>query len=166
EERTQWLLRQHAWVRQSWASTGSGALCGGGGSPIQTQIRARYDGAMKTKSIYGLLPLLSTCVVVLSALLLSACASSASVPPGGDAAAPAASAEQGASPAAEAASTAAPAPAGKAAKPLPTADFKRWLATFRARAVANGVAPATVARAFSGVRLEPRILALDDRQPE
>src|SRR5699024_5108378 len=46
------------------------------------------------------------------------------------------------------------------------AGFEQWTTSFRARAIANGASPMAVDQAFTGAALVPRILELDDRQPE
>ncbi len=46
------------------------------------------------------------------------------------------------------------------------APFENWLADFRAEALAKGISPATLDRAFAGVEPIDRILELDRRQPE
>lgn len=64
---------------------------------------------------------------------------------------------------------AAPPPKGTAAKPAPpaqTQNFSEWLAGLKAEAVAQGIRPATVDRAFARVRLSDRIIELDSSQPE
>lgn len=66
---------------------------------------------------------------------------------------------------------AAPPPKGTASKPAvppstDSADFAQWLAGLRAEAVAQGIRPTTVDRAFARVRLSPRIIELDSAQPE
>jgi len=45
-------------------------------------------------------------------------------------------------------------------------DFAQWLAGLRRDAVAQGVPAATVDRAFAGVEPLPRVLELDQKQPE
>ena len=52
----------------------------------------------------------------------------------------------------------APAPGG--------ADFAAWLAGYRTRAVGHGLSAATVDSALAGLSPDPRVLALDSRQPE
>ena len=44
--------------------------------------------------------------------------------------------------------------------------FAAWLAGFRGRAVARGLGPAGVEAALAGLSPDPRVLALDSRQPE
>ncbi|MEM6668062.1 MAG: lytic murein transglycosylase [Pseudomonadota bacterium] len=46
------------------------------------------------------------------------------------------------------------------------AGFQRWVSEFRAEAVAQGVPAALYDEAFQGVRLNPKIVELDGRQPE
>ena len=46
------------------------------------------------------------------------------------------------------------------------AGFPSYLAQVRARAVAEGVRPATVDAAFAGLTFNPRVVALDRQQPE
>lgn len=46
------------------------------------------------------------------------------------------------------------------------AAFDAWLAGFRARALAAGRSPELLDLAFSGVAADPRVVALDGRQPE
>ena len=48
----------------------------------------------------------------------------------------------------------------------PRQSFGEWQASFRAKAVAEGIAPAVVDRAFQGVRVNERVLELDAYQPE
>ena len=45
-------------------------------------------------------------------------------------------------------------------------DFSAWVAGYRARALAHGLSPATVTSALAGLSPDPRVLALDSRQPE
>ncbi len=45
-------------------------------------------------------------------------------------------------------------------------DFPTWLAAFRQNALAAGIHPATLDAAFAGVAPLPRVLELDQRQPE
>jgi membrane-bound lytic murein transglycosylase B len=54
-----------------------------------------------------------------------------------------------------------PAQAQRAAMP-----FERWVATFRARAMARGVSEATYARVMGGLKPDTRVYALDRAQPE
>lgn len=54
---------------------------------------------------------------------------------------------------------AAPAPEGKVA-------FSRWLADFRAEALAKGISPATLDATLPGITLQPRVVELDHKQPE
>ncbi|HXH02883.1 MAG TPA: lytic murein transglycosylase [Candidatus Competibacteraceae bacterium] len=56
-------------------------------------------------------------------------------------------------------------PAASAA-PVNAVSFAEWLQQFRAQALAQGIAPATVERALSGLRPNPKVLELDGRQPE
>jgi membrane-bound lytic murein transglycosylase B len=49
---------------------------------------------------------------------------------------------------------------------LAETSFVAFLAGVRADAVASGIAPATVDRAFTGLRSNPKVLELDSRQPE
>jgi len=46
------------------------------------------------------------------------------------------------------------------------ADFAAWLDGVRADALARGIRPATVDRAFAGITLNDRVIELDRRQPE
>jgi len=67
--------------------------------------------------------------------------------------------------------TAAPAAAGGAdtlanAPAARPASFDAWKADFRRRALAAGIAPATFDGAMAGVRLNRRVVELDNRQPE
>ena len=59
---------------------------------------------------------------------------------------------------------------GLVAAPEPYAPagggFDAWLAGYRARALAHGVSAATVDAALAGLAPDPRVLALDSRQPE
>src|SRR5699024_6732631 len=48
----------------------------------------------------------------------------------------------------------------------PALRFRRWVKMFRARAKADGVSAATLDAAFANVALVPRILDLDNGQPE
>lgn len=51
--------------------------------------------------------------------------------------------------------------------PAPGAgDFDAWLAGYRTRALGRGLSPATVDSALAGLSPDPRVLALDSRQPE
>ena len=63
-----------------------------------------------------------------------------------------------------------PEPAGRGATPAqssgPGADFALWLPGFRERALERGFRPATVDAALAGLTPDPRVLALDSRQPE
>ena len=54
------------------------------------------------------------------------------------------------------------------APPVAAAEqpFAAWLADFRDRAEADGIAPATLDRAFAAVQPIPRVIELDRRQPE
>jgi membrane-bound lytic murein transglycosylase B len=54
-----------------------------------------------------------------------------------------------------------PAQAQRAAMP-----FERWVATFRARALARGISEATYARVMNGLKPDTRVYALDRAQPE
>src|SRR5579859_3119789 len=45
-------------------------------------------------------------------------------------------------------------------------DFAQWLAGFKRDAAAQGVPAATLDRAFAGVEPLPRVLELDQKQPE
>ncbi len=45
-------------------------------------------------------------------------------------------------------------------------DFATWLAAFRQEALGAGIHPATLDAAFAGVQPLPRVLELDQRQPE
>ncbi|MFW5641698.1 MAG: lytic murein transglycosylase [Roseicyclus sp.] len=45
-------------------------------------------------------------------------------------------------------------------------DFRRWIEGFRARAIAQGIAPAVFDRAFAGVELQPRVVERDRNQAE
>jgi membrane-bound lytic murein transglycosylase B len=58
----------------------------------------------------------------------------------------------------------APANAAPAANPAP--DFANWLQGLRQDALAAGIRPATVARALDGLEPIPRVIELDQRQPE
>lgn len=59
-----------------------------------------------------------------------------------------------------------PQPAVVAPVPLPqNAAFTTWLGQYRQRALARGVSPAAVETLLAGVELQPRVLALDKRQP-
>jgi lytic murein transglycosylase len=66
----------------------------------------------------------------------------------------------------------APAPPQAPATPVkpPTASgdmvFDAWAADFYPRAVAAGISPAVLDRAFAGLTPDPRVAALDSRQPE
>lgn len=60
-------------------------------------------------------------------------------------------------------------PAPREATPNSTRDvpgFNRWLADFRREAAARGVAAGTLANAFNNAELIPRVIELDNRQPE
>jgi len=46
------------------------------------------------------------------------------------------------------------------------AGFQDWLVGVRTEAMAQGIAPATLDRAFAGIDLNPRVVELDRRQPE
>ncbi len=50
--------------------------------------------------------------------------------------------------------------------PAPNPGFNAWVRGFRARALAQGITPATFDRAFSGVSYQPDIIAKDRRQAE
>lgn len=45
-------------------------------------------------------------------------------------------------------------------------DFQTWLAGVRQEALARGISPQTLDRALAGVRYNPRIIELDQQQPE
>ena len=47
-----------------------------------------------------------------------------------------------------------------------TTSFQNWLAGFRGTAIANGISPATLDRAFAGVGVNQRVVELDRHQPE
>lgn len=49
---------------------------------------------------------------------------------------------------------------------VPNAEFDRWLAGFRVRAVENGISEATVTRAFRGVGYVPLVIERDRNQAE
>jgi lytic murein transglycosylase len=51
------------------------------------------------------------------------------------------------------------------APPPANAAFATWLDQYRRRALARGVAPAAVESLLAGIELQPRVLALDRRQP-
>lgn len=57
-------------------------------------------------------------------------------------------------------------PAQPAAPARDAAGFRRWVADFRRRAAARGVARNTLADAFDPAEFQPRIIELDRRQPE
>ena len=48
----------------------------------------------------------------------------------------------------------------------PRPDFATWLAAFEQRALAAGISARTIDRAFAGVTYVPRVIELDQRQPE
>lgn len=104
-----------------------------------------------------------------AALLVAACATwpdgGAPARPGAAPAAPAAATARPAAPAAAATSTAAPAPSGEDAAALQQ-RFARWLAGFRAEALAAGIAEPTLQHALDGARYLPRVVELDRAQPE
>ena len=52
------------------------------------------------------------------------------------------------------------------APPAGGSDFAAWLAGYRSRALSHGLSPATVDPALAGLSPDPRVLALDSRQPE
>lgn len=56
-------------------------------------------------------------------------------------------------------------PIARGPSPQP-ADFAAWRAGFRARALAQGISPATFDAAFAGVGVNARVLELDGRQAE
>ena len=59
-----------------------------------------------------------------------------------------------------------PLPALIAPEPLPqNAAFTAWLGEYRRRALARGSAPTAVEALLAGIELQPRVLALDRRQP-
>ncbi|CAD5372699.1 Lytic murein transglycosylase [Rubrivivax sp. A210] len=65
------------------------------------------------------------------------------------------------------ATEAAPAPTASLSEaPTPEQAFARWIADFRATARAEGISEATLAAAFDGVRLLPRVIDADRSQPE
>lgn len=50
--------------------------------------------------------------------------------------------------------------------PLPDQDFDTWLKTFKAEAATKGIARRTLESAFAGVTPNPRVVELDQKQPE
>jgi len=74
---------------------------------------------------------------------------------------------QAASPPAAPAASAQPSTAAAAVQPAaPDASFTAWLDTARREALAKGVQPATVMAAFADLTPIPRVIELDNRQPE
>ncbi len=71
---------------------------------------------------------------------------------------------------ADTATVAAPTTTGGQTVTVPTAaqqaGLERWLAGFRDRALAQGIAPATFDRAVRGIRYDPEVIARDRRQSE
>lgn len=63
-------------------------------------------------------------------------------------------------------------PAVRMSSPVPddpvdrTADFQAWVVTFRAESLAQGISAETFDRSFSGVRLNARVVDLNENQPE
>jgi membrane-bound lytic murein transglycosylase B len=57
-----------------------------------------------------------------------------------------------------------PAPAAEA--PANTVDFPAWLAAARQEALSRGISEATLADAFAGLAPNPRVIELDNKQPE
>jgi membrane-bound lytic murein transglycosylase B len=55
---------------------------------------------------------------------------------------------------------------GVAQEPPPTPDFQSWLAGVRAEAVKRGISAVTIDRAFTGLEIEPVVVARDRAQPE
>lgn len=47
-----------------------------------------------------------------------------------------------------------------------SADFSKWLATFRVEALAQGISAETFDRCFAHVKLNPRVVELNENQPE
>ena len=90
-----------------------------------------------------------------AAILLAGC--------GAPAAGPSPAAPGGAPPAAGAPLGATLATASTVAQ---SASFGQWLAAFRIEAIAAGISPATFDAAFAGVAPDPRVLDLDQSQPE
>jgi membrane-bound lytic murein transglycosylase B len=58
-----------------------------------------------------------------------------------------------------------PPPVAAPVPPPPNAAFATWLSQYRQRALARGAAPAALDSLLAGVELQPRVLALDKRQP-
>src|SRR3954454_22117973 len=56
--------------------------------------------------------------------------------------------------------------ASGSAPALADTSFTAFLASVRAEAVENGITPATVDRAFAGLRPNAKVLELDSHQPE
>lgn len=63
-------------------------------------------------------------------------------------------------------------PAVRMSSPVPddpvdrTADFQAWVVRFRAEALAQGISAETFDRSFAGVRLNARVVDLNENQPE
>jgi membrane-bound lytic murein transglycosylase B len=101
---------------------------------------------------------------------LASCAGAAS--PAGHATVPASATAPAGSAATGSASATSGAPSGAASfdptpgAPAASADFKTWLAGFKAEALGKGISQASLDAAFADVAPIPRVIELDRKQPE